>query len=180
MHHVRTTAATAFVAVVLLLTAARAAVGQTQQPPTVCQDEAAFHDFDFWVGEWDVYNNANGNRAGRNRIEAQESGCVLVERWTATSGGTGMSINYYDMVTDEWRQVWVANGYSIDIVGGLDEDGSMVLVGEIHNYAQQQSFPFRGTWTPNADGTVRQLFEQQNPGTGVWQVWFDGRYERMR
>jgi hypothetical protein len=152
-------------------------VGQVQESSAICQDDPAFRAFDFWIGEWDVYNNANGNLAGRNRIEAQESGCVLVERWTSASGGTGMSVNYYDAVTEQWRQVWIANGYYIDIEGGVDESGSMVLVGEIHTYARKQALPFRGTWTPNADGTVRQFFEQQDPATGAWQVWFDGRYE---
>ncbi len=39
-----------------------------QTPPKVCMDEPAFRQFDFWVGEWDVYNNANGNLAGQNQI----------------------------------------------------------------------------------------------------------------
>jgi hypothetical protein len=176
MTHLRTTA-TLTAAAALLVCVTNDAAGQEQQRPTVCEDEAAFRAFDFWIGEWDVYNNANGNLAGRNRIESQESGCVLVERWTSASGGTGMSVNYYDIVTDQWRQVWIANGYSIDITGGLDESGAMVLVGEIHTYAQRRALPFRGTWTPNADGSVRQFFEQQDPATGEWQVWFDGRYE---
>lgn len=164
--------------VLALLAGGAADLGaQVQQPPTICADDAAFHAFDFWIGEWEVYNNANGNLAGRNRIEAREAGCVLVEQWTAASGGTGMSMNYFDPVTDRWRQVWVANAYAIDIVGGLDAAGAMVLTGAIHYFAQRASFPFRGTWTPNADGSVRQLFEQQVPDTGEWQLWFDGRYE---
>ncbi len=150
---------------------------QTQTPPKVCMDEPAFRQFDFWVGEWDVYNNANGNLAGRNRIESRENGCVLVENWTSSSGGTGMSMNFYDSLTENWRQVWIASAYSIDILGGLNQEGAMVLEGQIHNYRSSKSFDFRGTWTPNDDGTVRQFFEQKNPESGEWQVWFDGRYQ---
>lgn len=152
------------------------ASAQTQVPPQVCMDEAAFRQFDFWVGEWDVYSNANGNLAGRNRIESQENGCVLVEHWTSSSGGTGISMNYYDSLTNIWRQVWVASNYSIDIEGGLNQEGSMALVGQLHNYRSGLSFDFRGTWTPNEDGSVRQFFEQKNPRSGEWQVWFDGKY----
>ena len=165
------------VVVVSLVIGVAEATAQAPQPPTICADDAAFHAFDFWVGEWHVYNNANGNVAGRNTITAQEAGCVLVEQWTAASGGTGMSMNYYDPIADQWRQLWIANAYAIDIVGGLDAAGAMVLTGEIRYFTQGRSFPFRGTWTPHADGTVRQLFEQQVPETGEWQLWFDGRYE---
>ena len=139
-------------------------------------DEPEFRQFDFWVGEWDVHNNANGNLAGRNRIESRENGCVLVENWTSSSGGTGMSMNYYDSVTEKWRQVWIASNYSIDVEGGLNQEGAMLLEGQLHNYQSGLSFDFRGTWTPDEDGTVRQFFEQKNPQTGAWGVWFDGRY----
>jgi hypothetical protein len=36
----------------------------------------------------------------------------------------------------------------------------------------------RITWTPNADGTVRQLWESTNEA-GAWTVAFDGTYMRL-
>jgi hypothetical protein len=36
----------------------------------------------------------------------------------------------------------------------------------------------KGIWTPNADGSVRQFFEQQAPDSQEWTVWFDGLYVR--
>jgi hypothetical protein len=152
---------------------------QQQPPPPVCQTNSEFRQFDFWIGEWTVTNSANGQVAGENRIESRESGCVLVEHWTA-SGSTGMSMNYYDSITGKWRQIWVASNYSIDMAGGLNADGAMVLEGQLHNYRQGQALDFRGTWTPNPDGSVRQLFEQKDPQTGEWNVWFDGRYVRKQ
>lgn len=148
-----------------------------QTPPSlICQDEPEFRQFDFWVGDWEVFDNQSGNKAGENHIESRHAGCVLVERWESQGGGGGMSMNYYDSVTGVWRQLWVSVNYSIDIQGGLDGQGRMVLEGQLHNYRQRQGIPFRGTWTPNEDGSVRQLFEQQD-AQGQWQVWFDGRYE---
>ena len=37
----------------------------------------------------------------------------------------------------------------------------------------------RINWTPNADGSVRQLWESTNP-TGGWIVTFDGSYTRRQ
>lgn len=76
------------------------------------------------------------------------------------------------------RQVWVAQNYTIDIGGGLNTEGAMVLEGQLHKLRIGRAFDFRGTWTLNPGGTVRQLFERKDPQTGDWQVWFDGRYER--
>ena len=161
-----------------LLVLAAPSAAQAQAPPSIiCQDEPEFRQFDFWVGEWDVFDNVSGNRAGTNSIQALHGGCVLVESWTSAGGPGGTSINYYDNVRGTWRQYWVSVNYSIEIEGGLDEDGSMVLEGALHNYRQRVAIPFRGTWTPQPDGSVRQLFEQQDPATDAWQVWFDGRYE---
>ena len=77
---------------------------------------------------------------------------------------------------DQWRQLWAAGSYSIDYTGGLNETASMVLKGKINYYKTGKSQAFRGTWTPNADGSVRQFFEQQDPESKVWSVWFDGLY----
>jgi hypothetical protein len=99
-----------------------------------------------------------------------------METWAGAGGSSGISINYYNPVRDEWRQLWVSAGeYAIDIVGGL-VDGSMVLVGEIYNYASNETYDFRGSWTPNDNGSVRQFFEQYNDETEIWDPWFDGLY----
>lgn len=62
--------------------------------------------------------------------------------------------------------------------GGL-VDGAMVMVGELYNYGSDEAFDFRCSWSENGDGSVRQFFEQYNDETGMWEVWFDGRYVRQ-
>jgi len=152
------------------------AQGQNNGPTSGCVSPG-FDQFDFWVGEWEVFANATGNKAGENSIQKQEQGCVLIERWQGASGGSGMSMNYYNPVLDQWRQLWVsANRYAIDIVGGL-QNGVMQLEGKIH-YFQGASQDFRGSWSLNDDGSVRQFFEQFDADSEEWQVWFDGRYVR--
>ncbi|MCK0069830.1 hypothetical protein [Kordiimonas laminariae] len=150
-----------------------------QNQPQPCQSDPHFRDFDFWLGNWEVKSRANGKVAGNNSITSIENGCAVFESWKSATGGTGISTNHYNPLTKKWRQVWLSAGsYSIDIEGGL-ENGAMHLVGHIWYYTNNTSFPIRGTWTPNEDGTVRQLFEQYNPSTEKWDLWFDGIYTRM-
>jgi len=155
------------------------ATEQQTPPKPICETTQGFNDFDFWVGEWNVYSN-DDNRSfqGTNSITKHHKNCLIMENWTNLQGGTGSSMNYYDPVEDQWRQLWVAGGYSIDYTGGLDGDASMLLSGKINYYKSGKSLAFRGRWTPNADGSVRQFFEQQDPETSEWTVWFDGLYVR--
>lgn len=160
------------------LTAGIATAQQTAPPPSPCETDAAFHAFDFWIGDWKVSARSSGKYAGENSITPIEGQCALMEDWKGQAGSTGKSLNYYNPLTKTWRQIWVSAGaYSLDIEGGMQE-GSMVLEGTIWYYASGQSAPFRGTWTPNADGSVRQFFEQYDAGKQAWQPWFDGLYER--
>lgn len=153
------------------------AAAQTAPPQAPCLDDPRFAEFDFWVGEWDVHT-ADGTLAGTNVITREEKGCVIVERWTGESGGTGMSINYFDHANGEWVQVWNSSGGAqIDIRGNLTEDG-MLLTGSIHYVARSMTADFRGLWTPLADGRVRQYFEQSTDGGETWQPWFEGFYSR--
>jgi hypothetical protein len=142
-----------------------------------CKHQKGFRDFDFWIGEWDVHV-ANGTPAGSNVIKSIERGCALTEHWTSVNGGTGMSINYLDKASGEWVQVWNAeSGGQIIIRGGLTNDG-MALEGYIHYVGNGTTAPFRGLWTPLADGRVRQYFEQSNDDGNTWVPWFEGFYTR--
>jgi len=137
-------------------------------------DGGAFDQFDFWVGEWTVHPVGKPDSvAGRNRISRIDGGCAVLERWTSAGGSTGSSLNFYNPVSEQWRQIWVADqGYSIDIAGGWT-DGAMRLTGEITYYDGRKA-RFRGVWTPMDDGRVRQTFHQHDGE--AWQLWFDGMY----
>ncbi len=154
----------------------KALVKQAHSNRYPCDGDPAFHQFDFWLGEWEV--TAGGQYAGSNKITARENSCVLFEEWTGAGGSTGISMNYYDAGRGKWVQLWhSASGTLIKIEGGLKE-GSMVLEGELQNVRTGLQAPFRGTWTPLEDGRVRQFFEQYDEQNKTWAPWFEGFYAR--
>lgn len=154
------------------------AVAVAAQTVLPCQDREEFRQFDFWLGVWDVYT-ADGTLAGRNHIEKVASGCAIVENWVGSSGVPGTSLNYVDVSSGKWVQVWSGGGGTqIEIRGGLGDEG-MLLEGTINYVGNGKSAAFRGLWTPLPDGRVRQFFEQSEDGGKTWAPWFEGFYTRI-
>ncbi|MHA1543810.1 MAG: hypothetical protein ACTSU8_01600 [Alphaproteobacteria bacterium] len=174
----KTLAAAAFLAALGAPALAQQTATTPPAPLPFCENNPGFGDWDFWVGDWNVYSN-DGKRVfqGTNSITRHYNDCLLMENWMSAGGNGGFSINYFNPVKDEWRQVWVANGYSIDYTGGLNEDGAMVLEGFIYGYRPNATTPFRGTWSKLEGTDVRQFFEIHN-AEGEWTTWFDGLYVR--
>jgi hypothetical protein len=144
----------------------------TATPPAGCTASEA-HQFDFWIGDWNV--TEAGKPAGHNRIEAILGGCALSENWDSASGGHGKSYNAYDARTKTWQQFWVdVHGGVLHLSGGR-QGRDMVL-----RSTRPGAHVDRITWTPNADGSVRQHWESSEDGGTTWKTAFDGRYERTR
>lgn len=139
-----------------------------------CSDAEKAHEFDFWIGEWEVYSD--GKLAGTSSIRPILDGCVVQEMWSGAQGSAGSSLNFYNPQTGKWQQFWVwRNGTTLDLAGGL-EDGRMVLQGDSVN-REGEALLNRITWTPNADGTVRQHWEVSKDRGTSWQTAFDGLYK---
>lgn len=164
--------------VILSLSAIAIAQQQPATPPDpFCESNPGFADFDFWVGDWNVYSNDEARQyQGTNSITKHYNACLIKETWNSAQGSGGFSINYFNPIKNEWRQVWVANGYSIDYAGGLNEDGVMELTGHIYGYQNNAATPFRGIWAPQADGSVVQHFDIYDEADDSWTVWFEGLY----
>ncbi len=153
---------------------AGAAFAQSTPPPPAPVN----HDFDFWLGEWSV-TTPDGKPAGSSRIESVANGHGLLENWTGAptaGGGTGKSLNCFNVAKGQWQQFWVGGGGGVlELAGGLVE-GSMVLSGG--HVVGGANVTERITWTPNGDGTVRQFWEQSRDGGKTWKPVFDGLYRR--
>lgn len=145
-------------------------------PPTAPCTAPAYRQFDFWLGHWEVRGKA-GRVVGTNRITAVHGGCALREQYDTGRGYEGSSLNAYDAGRRRWHQTWVdSSGLLLRLDGGL-VDGRMVLEGETTGAAGAPT-RHRITWTPQADGTVRQLWESTD-ASGAWTVAFDGLYRRL-
>jgi hypothetical protein len=145
-----------------------------QAPPPPCAS-AEHRAFDFWLGEWNVHS-AGGKLAGTNSIKREIGGCVLHERYATGRGYSGESFNAYDAPRQTWHQTWVdSDGLLLLLEGGI-RDGKMVLEGQT-TAADGTVTRHRITWTPNPDGSVRQLWESTTPD-GASTVAFDGKYTR--
>jgi hypothetical protein len=147
---------------------------QTPSPPAPPLPPEA-HQFDFWVGNWEVTNPA-GKTAGRSKIELIAGGAGVLENWSGAGGYTGRSLNAWNAAKKQWQQYWVgSDGGVLELTGGMVE-GRMVLSAEHEVRGQRRTE--RITWTPNADGTVRQHWEQSTDGGKAWTTAFDGLYRR--
>jgi hypothetical protein len=133
--------------------------------------------FDFWVGNWQS-KSIDGKLQGRNEISKILDGCALQESWTSGGGKfKGTSYNFYDAATGNWHQTWVDNsGGNLQLNGGLVE-GSMVLSAD--SLVEGKVTVNRITWTPLADGRVRQHWEVSDDQGVHWKDVFDGYYERL-
>ena len=147
------------------------ASAQASPPPP-----AETGQFDFWLGEWDV-TTPGGKPAGSSRVEKVGAGWGLLESWTGAGGASGKSLNTWQPAKRQWQQFWVGNGGALELAGGLNARGEMVLTGASPAAAGGKVIE-RITWTPQTDGTVRQLWEQSTDDGVTWTIAFDGHYRR--
>ena len=138
---------------------------------------APYRQFDFWLGSWDV--TEKGKVAGTNRIESILGGCALYENWLGASGFRGNSINFYDAPRGVWHQTWIDHTGSALTLEGRFESGAMRLEGQRPGAKPGDVQLHRITWTPLADGKVRQLWET-SPDGKTWSEAFDGLYTRTK
>jgi hypothetical protein len=160
-------------ALAALLAAPGIAPAQTPTPPPPACQSAEYRQFDFWLGEWEVFL-PTGKKAGESRIEAISAGCALLENWSGNGGFTGKSLNSYDSSDKHWHQSWVdSSGSRLELAGSY-ADKRMVLASGSGAAMQ------RIAWSVNDDGSVRQLWESTADGGKTWTVQFDGKYVRRK
>lgn len=141
-------------------------------PPPGCPSEE-HRQFDFWVGEWEVFN-PEGDKVGENTITKVLDGCALHENWISESPFRGNSYNIYDASRGVWHQSWVDNtGTLLRLEGGL-KDGAMELAGETQS--DKGRLLNRIRWTQEEED-VRQVWQVSQDDGENWQTIFDGLYK---
>lgn len=147
-------------------------------PPPKCT-AAESRQFDFWIGEWNVTDQQTRQHAGESHIEKLYGGCVLRENWSS-DGFRGGSLNSWWKGDGRWHQTWMdQNGAFRHFIGGL-QNGKMVMTAEQPSQREPgKTVLVRLTFTPNADGTVRQYSDFSTDGGSTWQLRYDYLYRRM-
>jgi len=150
-----------------------------QQQPQPCSTEPHTHDFDFWIGEWDVYQTGTKTIVGHSVVQSISGGCGILENWTATNGGSGKSINYYNSATGKWEQDWIGSGGGAQrYLNGIYKDSTMQFTYEstLKNKPVTGNFKFY-----NIDkNTIRQYQDVNNDDGKTVTMSYDLTYVRIR
>ena len=163
----------AALAVVLQVVSARA----SPAPVPPCSDPP-YRQFDFWLGEWDVFDASDPAKAvARVTVEPILDGCGVLESYADTEGHEGRSFSIYDASRRLWHQTWITNhGQLLVIEGGL-RSGRMELAGtDLAGYGAPPRW-VRGSWEPLAGG-VREVGTRSLEGGRTWEPWFDLLFRR--
>lgn len=139
-----------------------------------CRSRPQSAQFDFWLGDWQVTNPA-GQRVGENHVTHDLANCVVREHWTNAYGDRGTSVNFYDPDSGHWHQVWTSDNGTITHYVGDFRDGAMRFEASGFGDTDGKTAFRRMTFTPNSDGSVRQLIEDSKDGKN-WVTSFDGTY----
>jgi len=165
------------VAALLAVTAVPALAQGTNTPPPAGCDTPEDHQFDFWIGKWDVYPKAAPDRlVAHSLIEKLYAGCAVRENWMPLKGPGGGSFSAFVPGDKSWRQTWISVGGFADFKGGLDGK-SMVITGvwPQPGHPMQQT---RMTYTPLPDGSVEQSGVTSDDNGKTWQPSFDFIYRK--
>ncbi len=145
-----------------------------------CMTDPHAREFDFWVGEWDVYQTGTKNYAGHSLIQRIAGGCAILENWDSQNS-TGKSINFVDPVTNRWKQSW-AGSYSGGIqefVNGRYQDSAMRFDFETTD-PKGNKIIGRFIFFNQGPDQVRQFNETSADGGKTWTPSYDFTYKKIK
>jgi hypothetical protein len=155
---------------------------QPNQAPPCSAPE--FHQFDFWVGDWDLtWPNPKGGAElhGENHITREYNNCVIHEHFSdhAAPSFKGMSVSTFVPQAKKWKQTWVDNqGAYLDFTGEF-KDGQMILSRSGKNPKGQdvtQRMVFKSIQPDSFDWS----WEVSQDGGKTWKVQWPIHYTRKK
>jgi hypothetical protein len=142
-------------------------------------DQAEFHQFDFWLGDWDVFSAAGGPQRGTSHIASEMGACVVWENWTSSvSGYFGKSYNTYNVNLHRWEQYWVDNSAGTIFFYGNLKDGVMDYWTDDVPQPDGQKLRRHLQFFPLSEGRVRQFSQGSVDGGKTWNVEYDFIYQK--
>ena len=156
--------------------------GKAQQVPAhPCATDTMYRQFDFWIGDWDVYG-LNGKKAGDSRIELILDSCVILENWTSANAGyAGKSFNTFNATSGQWQQTWVDNrGGSVEFLEGKLEGSKMAFRTKPFPFSKDTVSVRKLTFYNLSSDKVRQHGEITKDGGTTWKTEYDLEYRRKK
>lgn len=149
-----------------------------QLPAHPCAADTMYHQFDFWIGNWEVFGPKG--KAGESHIERILDSCVILENWTSAKlGYTGKSFNTYNASTGQWQQTWVDNaGGSTEYLRGNAEKDKMVFYADKNAGKGGKNFLRRLSFYKLSNDKVRQHGERSDDDGKTWTTEYDLEYRR--
>ncbi|GHN02988.1 hypothetical protein WSM22_44770 [Cytophagales bacterium WSM2-2] len=149
-----------------------------------CKKDSHTKEFDFWLGDWDVYVRGTATIVGKSKIESASGGCMVLENWTAIGGQphNGKSMNFVDPETNKWIQVWIGssgiNNTNITrFYDGEYKDDAMRFV--FDRMMQGSKIIGRFIFYNEGPNQVRQFSEQSTDNGKTWTTNYDFTYKRV-
>jgi hypothetical protein len=165
-----------FAVAALAITLAAPAVAQTTPPTPACATPE-HKQFDFWLGQWDVYRTDTDQLVAHSLIEKLYAGCAVRENWMPVGGTGGGSLNSWRPADETWLQTWTDSGNNWNEYAGGIAGGMMVLTGKSVNAAGKAT-PVRMTYEAKPDGSVVQTGYQSADGGKTWALTYQYAYRR--
>jgi len=131
---------------------------------------AEYRQFDFWLGDWDVYDVGDAKPSMRIKVDKILDGCALRETYQDVNGMLGESINVYDAGRKVWHQTWATNRGQALLLDGKFENGRMAFTAT--EQTAQGSVQWRAVWIPQG-AEVRETAETSTDGGKTWKPKFD-------
>ncbi len=145
-----------------------------------CLDNPHNREFDFWVGNWNVYQTGTHFQVGKSRIENTTGGCLILENWTAVDNpDEGKSMNFINPITGKWEQHYMGiSGASLYYYNGEYKENAMRFEGDGLDKSGNK-LVFHLTFFNLGPDEVRQLFEQTTDQGKTWTTLYDFTYMRI-
>lgn len=149
-----------------------------------CSD-SIYRQFDFWIGEWEVFGT-NNKKAGDSKITVILDSCIILEEWSSATVAKGLryagkSYNTYNAAQKRWQQYWVDNAGGVtEYFYGHYETGKMIVETANEKQPDGSLKIQKMTFYNLGPAKVRQHGESSTDGGKTWKTDFDLEYRRKK
>ena len=156
-------------------------VAQAEHNLKPCAYAIENHQFDFWIGEWDVVTTEGGVTAGSSRIEKILNDCVVLENWTSANAPyQGKSYNTYNTNLKRWEQFWADNSQGMIHFYGNLKDGVMDYWTDELPQPDGKKLKRHLQFIPQGSDKLRQFSQGSYDDGKTWFVEYDLTYVKKK